>query len=111
MIYATLNTPKKLMLLMPGLLHNEEEAARLLKELETSPSYELEEFEEYARRYSSIAEAFSDLYTGSVSEFKQTKCEDYGINFSDYSDFMAEWITEHCSFTCWVNNKELVVIL
>lgn len=110
MIYAILNTSRRLLAMLPDLLNNEEEATRLLNELENSSAYDLEEFEQDARRFSSTKEAFEELYPGDIDEYKQTTCEDYGRSFDSYSDVMADWLSQNCSLTCWLNDKELIVL-
>lgn len=119
MIYAPVTTPAQLLAALPGFLENEEEAQELLDQLleETKPQgyrtvendIHLDTFAEDAHTYSSVYEAFRDLYDGSIDEFKRDVCEDYGICTSDFGDYYADWLDSNYT-VYYIGKKKLIVI-
>ena len=113
MITLTLDTPEKLHsylpLIAPGYIHTRRDAERLHAELQKSYPYELDEFRKYTRIYSSVTEAFYDLYPGDIDEFKAEKCEDYQITTTDFTEFYCDWLTA-CYSLVFLDNGDLLII-
>jgi hypothetical protein len=118
MIYAPISTPAQLLAALPHLLDTLEEAADLLDQFKeemkprgfrtTESDIHLDEFEENAHTYSSVSEAFYELYDGSIDEFKRTTCEDYGACISDFGDYYADWLDSNFS-VYYIGKKKLII--
>lgn len=119
MIYTPVTTPAQLLAALPDLLENEQEAKELLDQFpqpckphgyrKFGEDIYLDEFIENAHKYSSVYEAFRNLFDGDINEFKREKCEDYGICTSDFGDFYADWLSEN--YTCYYIGKHKILIV
>lgn len=112
MITLNLDTPEllhqHLPSLLPGIIDNLEDARTLHEALKDYYSFDFQEFADRATTYSSVSEAFRELYGGSIDEFKRQKCEDYECCFSDFGDFYADWLDSNCN-PIYLTNKILII--
>lgn len=120
MIYAPVTTPAQLLAVLPHLLENEQEAADLLDQLqeETKPQglrtwgtdLLLDDFiEEHTKAYTSLREAFEDLYPGDIDDWKADRCSDYQLCFSDFTDLYADWLDSN--YTVYYIGENKLIIL
>lgn len=112
MIYAPLTKPSQLLAVLPHLLDTLEEAEEFWKYLNEGhdPACDLylDDFsEEHASAYTSLREAFEDLYPGDIDEWKADRCCDYQCCFSDFTGLYEDWL--FANHTCrWICDKLIV---
>jgi hypothetical protein len=112
MIYAPLTKPSQLLAVLPHLLDTPEEAEEFWKYLNEGldPACDLflDDFsEEHAKAYTSIREAFEDIYPDDIDELMDEICCDYKLSFVDLPDLCENWLFEKHT-CCWICDKLIV---
>lgn len=113
MLYSPATTPEQLLAALPDLLDNLEEAAELLEyeKQHGLPDHIVttSDLQENSTLYTSVREAFEELYPDSIDDFKAEKCEDYQLIFTDFSHFYINWLESNC--TCiWLSSKKFIIL-
>ena len=110
-ISCIIETPQHLLDILSQHLSNIQEAEELFSLIsQEKDDYYFSFAPSSVKSYSTLSEAFEDIYPGSVDNWKREKCEDYQLFFTDFTDLKEDWILDNDYRLYYLTNKIIIII-